>query len=164
MKPAAGRLLLTAVLFAGWLCYLGYLVWTRPRVPTTGGELSGLHGQPLVLSRPQFLVSSLDVVARVDEDGKGVKVVEVLYPADKPPVHQGEVISVEDFAGPHTPPEWSGPGEYLLPLLRLNPNDKKHYRVTPIPSSPGYARAEPRIYPATPEALAQYRKIPKPVP
>jgi hypothetical protein len=69
---------------------------------------------------------------------------------------------VEGFRSQQPPPGWSGPGEYLLALLSLNPNDKTHYRVTPIPPSPGYSRGEPRIYPATPEALAQYREMPKP--
>jgi hypothetical protein len=151
MKPAAGRLLLVIVLFGGWLAYLGYLVYTRPHTP---------GGQPLVLSRPQFLVSTLDVVARVEDHDK-VTVVEVLYPAHQAPVQKGDVISVEDFGRQPPPSGWLGSGEYLLPLLPLGSN-QKHYRVAPIPSSPGYAQAEPRIYPGTKQALAQYREMPKP--
>ncbi len=162
MKPAAGRLLLTALLFIGWLCYLGYLVSTRPRTPA---------GQPLVLSRPQILVSTLDILARVQDPKEPVKILEVLYPPADPPVHEGQEITVDDLDrcrapereyGQATSPDWSGPGAYLLPLQYWITGGKTHYRVTPIPPSPGYSRAVPRIYPATPEALAQYRKIAKP--
>jgi hypothetical protein len=151
MKPAAGRLLLMIVLFGGWLAYLGYLVYTRPQ--TVGGK-------PLVLSRPQFLVSTLDVIGRVEDHDK-VTVVEVLYPAQGAPVKKGDVLSVEDFGSQPPPSGYSGPGEYLLPLLPLGP-DKKRFRVTPIPPSPGYARGEARIYPVTAQTLAQYREMPKP--
>jgi hypothetical protein len=166
MKPAAGRLLLTAVLFLGWLCYLGYLVYSRPRTP---------DGQPLVLSRPQLLVSTLDVVARVEKPDKSVKIVKVLYPPKDPPVHEGDTITVDDLdrcrapereSGQPPPPlDWSGPGEYLLPLQYWPADGKTRYRVTPIPPSPGYPRsAVPRIYAATPQALAQYREVRKPAP
>jgi hypothetical protein len=57
MRPAVGRLLIALVLFVGWLGYLGYLVLTRPLTTDS---------QPLVLSRPQALVSELDVVAHLD--------------------------------------------------------------------------------------------------
>ena len=51
MRPAVVRLLVAALLFAGWLGYLIYLVATTPRTPA---------GAPLVLSRPQILVSDFD--------------------------------------------------------------------------------------------------------
>jgi hypothetical protein len=43
----------------------------------------------------------------------------------------------------------------------------KTWEVEPIPPSPGFfdrdlAAPPPRIYPATPQALAQYRQIKKP--
>ena len=49
MKFAAVRLAVAAVLFVGWIGYLGFLVRTTRH--------------PIVLSRPQFLVSQKDVIA-----------------------------------------------------------------------------------------------------
>jgi hypothetical protein len=163
MKPAVGRLLLLVVLFGGWLAYLGYLVYTRPH--TAGG-------QPLVLSRPQFLVSTLDVIAFVDDPAKCVRIVKVLYPHEAPPVQPGDCITVADVDycrpparpdQPPPPPDWTGPGEYLLPLQHWTTEGKvHHYRVAPTPPSPGYSLQVPRIYPATEQTLAQYREMPKP--
>lgn len=170
MRPAAGRLVVTALLFVGWLAYLGYLVWTRPQTA---------DGRPLVLSRPQLLISDLDVIARIDDPTKGVKVVRVLYPAKGAKVQPGEEIFVDNIrlcrALPYEglpPPsaDYTGPGEYLLPLQRKG-DDK--YEVAPTPRSPGYPPTSPkeaptrepglpRIYPATEQALAQYREVPKP--
>jgi hypothetical protein len=173
MRPAAWRLVLMSVLFAGWMLYLGYLVYSRPLA----------QGRPLVLSRPQVLVSELDVVAEVDstDPAKPVRIEEVLYPVGEKSVAVGGEIHVEnltecrsplreDEANP--PPDWTGPGKYLLPLVPLHrpaEDGKPCYRVAPTPRSPGYPRpphdttpGPPRIYPATAQALAQYRDIRKP--
>src|SRR5215469_14337409 len=179
MKLAVGRLLVTIALFAGWLGYLGYLVLCRPHAPA--GLRGAFEGQPLTLSRPQFLVSAVDVVARVDdEDGENVTVEEVLHPKEKAPVKAGDKIKVTNILRcrplpdpttpeQETPPnDWTGPGTYILPLQR---KDKDTFEVVPTPPSPGYPRephgragaaGPPRIYPATPEMLAEYRQIAKP--
>jgi hypothetical protein len=166
MKLAAWRFFVVAALFVCWLGYLGYLVATRPQY----------DGRPVVLSRPQILVSEVDVVARVDADDptKPVKIEQVLYQAGEQTLHAGDEIFVDNLSqcrplrregSPAPPPDWQGPGAYLLPL---NPSDNKHYRVTPTPPSPGYPPGHdmtpgpPRIYPATPQVLAQYRAIGKP--
>ena len=91
MKPAVGRVVLTAALFVAWLSYLGYLVVCRPHTP------DGLRGA---------------------------------------------------FEG------------------------RRHYEVVPTPPSPGYPPrtpplhnsnvGPPRIYPATPQMLAEYWEIAKP--
>jgi hypothetical protein len=163
MRPAAGRLLLIAALFVGWLGYLGYLVWTRPRTP---------DGQPLVLSRPQLLVSNVDVVAAVDDPAQPVVIKQVLSPPGDKDLHPGDRIEVPNIkdcrplppGGPNAPapPDWTGPGDYLLPLERYTEDSTARYRVAPTPPSPGYPHRRPRIYPATPEALAQYREVRKP--
>jgi len=167
--PQVGRLIVTAVLFVGWLGYLGYLVYSRPHTP---------DGRPLALSRPQFLVSMLDVVARVNDDkGEDVVVDEVLYPEEKPPVKAGDKIRVEniDKCRPlpnplekgEPPLDWTGPGSYLLALQVSERNGARHFEVVPTPPSPGYppshglSAGPPRIYPATPQMLAEYRSIPK---
>lgn len=166
MKPTVGRLVLCAGVFVLWLGYLGYLVATRPVTS---------ENWPLVLSRPQIQASSLDVVADLPELAKGeveVTVIEVLFPAESE-VKPGDKIRVTNLAecrplprhaGSVPPWDWSGSGRYLLPLRRAAavPNQPERYEVMPIPSSPGFSlQGVVRIYPATAEALAQYKGIEK---
>jgi hypothetical protein len=186
MRPILGRLLLTIALFVGWLVYLGFLVLCRPHTPD--GLRGAFVGQSLTVSRPQVLVSMLDVVARVDDEkGESVVVEEVLYPKDNPPVKVGDKINVHNINKcqplpdpmeiTKTPPlDWTGPGSYLLPLQIEEKNGERHFKVVPTPLSPGYPPrlqtppadypkpgdpGPPRIYPATSEMLAEYRTIPK---
>ncbi len=168
MRPAVVRLLVAALLFAGWLGYLIYLVATTPRTPA---------GAPLVLSRPQILVSDFDVVGQVEGVDKPVKVVTVLYP-DAEKGLEGQEITVKNLEqckplprpeqkAAEVPADYSGPGLYLLPLRKAG--DGPDYAVTPTPASPGYPPhggrvGPPRIYPLLSErlkeqALAQYRQI-----
>lgn len=180
MKFAAQRLILTAALFLSWLGYLTYLVMCRPHTP--GGLLGAFEGRPLTLSRPQFLVSTLDVVANVSgEKGDRVIIEEVLFPKSNPPVKPGEEIHVEniDLCRPlsdplaketNPPPDYSGPGRYLLPLQPLDANEARRFEVVPTPPSPGFPNptfpgvnpGPPRLYPATEEMLAEYHTIAKP--
>jgi hypothetical protein len=145
MKPVVTRFVLTVVLFLAWLGFLTYQVWTRPLTPT---------GQPLVLSRPQILTSEVDVVADLPEKpGKTLTVKEVLYGKG---IEPGQEITVRNL--PECQP--LVPGEYLLPLNRAGNDD---FVIAPVPPSPGYrADGLPRIYPASPEARAQYHTIAKP--
>jgi hypothetical protein len=163
--PAAIRLAAVALAFAGWLGYLAYLVVTMPK---TGA------GEPLILSRSQFLVSELDVIAQVDGTGSETEVTikDVLSPKTDPPVHVGQKVHVTNLSlcrrlpregekAEETPRDWTGPGSYLLPLQKM---DENTYRVAPTPPSPGYPPTRdkagpPRIYPATDAARAQYRRI-----
>ncbi|HTU93110.1 MAG TPA: hypothetical protein VMF69_23720 [Gemmataceae bacterium] len=177
MKRAVERLILATALFLGWLSYLGYLVICRPHTPS--GLLGAFEGRTLTLSRPQFLVSRLDVVAEISGD-KGEKVVvkEVLFPLSNSPVKAGEEIHVENIdrcqslsdplaKNATPPPDYSGPGLYLLPLQALGDNDPQRFQVVPTPPSPGFppsagtSAGPPRLYPATPEMLAEYREIAK---
>ena len=166
MKPAAWRLVVTAVLFLGWLGYLAYLVrWTA---------------NPIVLSRPQLLVSDFDVIAEVNSTKDPVKVLSVLYPPSEKG-QEGKEITVTNLEQCKPPPradqkaadvplDFSGPGRYLLPLQRVSPDDQTRFQVVPIPPSPGFAAeprgpGPPRIYPANPtndEVIRQYRIIQKP--
>jgi hypothetical protein len=178
MKLAAGRLIITVVLFLGWLGYLTYLVICRPHTPD--GLLGAFEGRPLTLSRPQFLVSTLDVVAEVS-GVKGEKVIikDVLYPKSNPPVRPGEEIYVENIdrcrplSDPlakevNPPPDYAGPGLYLLALQAPDLNEPRRFEVVPTPPSPGFPTPQgvnvgpPRIYPATEAMLAEYREIAKP--
>jgi hypothetical protein len=170
MRPTALRLLIAAVLFVSWIGYLAYQVATRPIRATPEGP------RPLVLSRPQFLLSPLHVLAVVpsNEDPVEVEVKEVLFQKDGT-VKVGDtlkVINISKARPPHvpqkdpTPPDdWTRPGTYLLPL---QPIGRGEYEVVTIPDSthsPGRhfdLTNPPRIYPNTPAALAQYHQLPKP--
>jgi hypothetical protein len=178
MKPAVARLLVTAALFVAWLLYLGYLVVCRPHTPS--GLRGAFEGRPLTLSRPQFLVSAVGVIAQVnDEKGEDVTIKEVLYPREKAPVQAGDKIKVTNLdkcralrdpmeKDREVPLDYTGPGEYLLPLQVDPRKDDKTFEVVPTPPSPGYPPGHgvgvgpPRLYPATPEMLAEYRQIAKP--
>jgi hypothetical protein len=177
VRPGVGRLLLTALLFVGWLGYLGYLVATRPLTVDDFRQRFWDGGQPLVLSRPQLLVSDLDVIAHVDDPTKPVVVREVLYPAGEQKVLPGNSITVANLgdcrpppreAGQPAPADWTGPGDYLLPLLRWTEGGETRYKVAPTPPSPGYPPQRglepgpPRIYPDKPQTRAQYSQIHKP--
>jgi hypothetical protein len=178
MKPQAQRLFLTAILFAGWLGYLAHLVMCRPHTPD--GLRGAFEGRPVTLSRPQFLVSTLDVVAEVSGD-KGEKVVvkEVLFPKNNSPVEAEQTIHVANIDQCHPvgdpvardvtpPPDYNGPGKYLLPLQPADKEDGHHYQVVPTPPSPGFPSPSgvsvgpPRIYPYTQEIRAEYQEIGKP--
>lgn len=170
MKPVHLRLLLTVLLFGGWLSYLGYQVFTRPQ---------RANRQPLVLSRPQLLLSTVDVIADVSDPGNKVRVMEVLSPQEDAPVKAGDEIVVDNIKrcfptllpGPNgeepppPPPDYTGPGQYLLPLVPDKQAGKDRYKVAPTPPSPGYPRGHglqtgpPRIYPATAETRAEYEQV-----
>jgi hypothetical protein len=223
MRPIVLRFVAMAVLFAGWIGYLAYQVYTLPPK-----EVNGL---PTILSRPQFLVSELDVVgvfgasnrelwaqdfmlfetdvaehaepvgvaglvgfaasplgdaplaagAKVAQRRttiRGVTVTQVLYRnpqvkarlfPDNKPLSPGHILGVH-FASPGDfnfgrplatlPAKPSALGPVLLALT--HDPDWLTWDVTPLPPSPGFAESPPRIYPATPETLAEYRQITKP--
>jgi hypothetical protein len=148
MRPAVIRLLLAALLFFGWIGYLSYLAATA--------------GHVIVLSRPQFLISNLDVIAAVERpEGEAeprVKILEVHWPRDAEARNlEGTTIPVADLA---ECVGYAGPGTYILPLTK---DTKGTYHVTPTPPSPGYERVGPRtIYPLTPETRHQLEQMPKP--
>jgi hypothetical protein len=147
MNLARLRLTLAALLFTAWICWLAYLVIS------TGGK------QPIVLSRPQVLVSELDVIAWVDhieDDGTDVEVREVHWPKDQKD-KEGKKLRVSSLA--HCRNDWQGPGLYILPLM-LNPNQT--YQVAPVPPSPGYSQVgQTRIYPYNEETRKQLDAIDK---
>src|SRR5947208_6269522 len=105
---AVVRLVVASVLFAGWIGWLVYLAMTQ--------------SQPIVLSRPQLLVSDLDVIARVDDPGKKVVVEEVYaWHGKKPSITEGDSIDVgnldrcrrlphDNEADADVPLDWKGPG------------------------------------------------------
>ena len=151
MKAAAWRLVATAVLFAGWIGYLAYLV--------------AATRNPIILSRPQFLVSGLDVVATRKGDD-AFRVDEVLYPAAKDEEWRGKTITVRNLqasqvysarTGDEPVPVDEG-RQYLLPL---DAEEGMNVRVVPTPPSPGYKTGRPRIYLFDGAVLKEYKTIPK---
>jgi hypothetical protein len=158
MQAARLRLIASALLFAGWIGWLAYLAATTTK--------------PIVLSRPQFLFSTLDVVAQVDAKGgqpvEKVTVLEVHWPphADAFKGQSIIVANLKDCARKES--GWTGPGEYILPLEKVDQKDD-HFEVVKIPESPGFPERSPkgspnryRIYRRTPETMRQLESIQKP--
>jgi hypothetical protein len=155
------RLLLVAGLLVGWLGYLAYLVWELPETEAR---------QALILSRPQLLVSEVDVVAQVSDPGEEVVIERVLYQQDGLDLKPGDRLAITNLKACRSswPPstrerdDWVGEGLYLLPLRRQG----SAYEVVRVPASPGYTPETSgisplRIYPATPRTLAQYQHLEK---
>jgi hypothetical protein len=150
MKPA-WRLVAAAVLFVGWIGYLGYLV--------------AATRNPIVLSRPQLLVSGLDVIATRKGDDTFL-VDQVLYPAANDDEWRGKMITVRNLkasrvysarTGDEPVPSDEG-RQYLLPI---DVEQGANVRVVPTPPSPGYKTGPPRIYAFDTAVLNEYRTIPK---
>jgi hypothetical protein len=152
-------LILAASLFLAWMGWLAYLART-----TTN---------PIVLSRPQFQVSNLDVIAEVGQKDDGpdseVKVLEVAWASDnQDDALKSQTIHVSNLSEMGKDQGWQGPGRYILPLQKMGFGKPAQYKVAPIPGSPGFPRPKkegqnrqdsPRIYPATPDAEDQLRVI-----
>jgi hypothetical protein len=154
MKPAAWRLLLAACLFLVWISWLAYLAFTagtRPEMP--------VPKRPIVLSRPQFLISNFDVIAQVEEvEGEPgstlVTILEVLWPPAEES-RKNTIIAVQDLS---SCPGWAGPDLYILPLVT---KDYKTCTVARLPRSPGIEFHGPRIYRANDQTREQLKQIQK---
>jgi hypothetical protein len=182
-RPLIWPAVVTGTLFFGWLGYLLFLVLTLPSAP---------GGGPVVLSRPQFLVSDLDVIAEVLSLKGPVNIKEVVNPpSERHGSLKGKSIVVTNLAkcGP-SGRDYTGPGEYILALrptgliygatlvgllgvpgdggwlaLAVPPLDVAtavSYEVVPTPPSPGFRLGPPRLYRAIKENVAQLRQIKKP--
>jgi hypothetical protein len=119
---------------------------------------------PVILSRPQLLVAPIIVIAEVkagqnDRPDGEVKVVAVQRPAGDPNHLMERTLIVTDLHRVNADHGWHGPGEYILPLSPHNSD----FRVTPLPSSPGFdakGRDYPlQIYPANAQTQRQLEEI-----
>jgi hypothetical protein len=157
MKRSPLRLLVAAVLFVGWMSWLVYLA-------ATGTD-------DVVLSRPQFLVANVHLVATVqDERGAPaarVTVKKVYWATGVKDKLDGQ-ITVENLPECLAGQGWTGPGEYILPLLTNTSPSGVTFQVAPTPRTPGYPYGRnqpanrpgpPRIYPVTPSRLRQLEQI-----
>jgi hypothetical protein len=161
------------VLFAVWIGRLAYLA---------------LH-KPVILVRTEFLVADVVVLARVDSLDGPVTVQGVCWPQDPKeledkglPWQPGDRpdITVTNLERCHG--DWTGPGEYILPLFRAdkafevaNPTGYSQAQVEqrrregqpPHSVSPGYYPGPPgeqnippaHIYRANRETEAQVEQI-----
>jgi hypothetical protein len=144
-------LILAAGLFLAWIGWLAYLAITATR--------------PIVLSRPQFLVSDLDVIAQVEETKTGVNheatVKEVYWPLQGRPVSSGDKIVLTNLEGCTG---WQGPGRYILALHHGTEGNEvvapgKSPGFPPASPELGQTVARPRIYPVTSETIRQLEAI-----
>src|SRR5262245_14160505 len=91
------RLMVAAAAFVSWIGYLAYLAATTTR--------------PIVLSRAQFLVSEVNVIADIkDKEGKPdpeVEICEVLWP---PSQRLGPTLTITNLPQCEG---WIGPGRYI---------------------------------------------------
>ena len=148
LSPAA-RLALAAVLFVAWLGWLGYLVVTA--------------AHPIVLSRPQFLMSDLDVIARLNGDAEHpeslVRVDSTFWSRSPTLKVDGQEIRIDNLSHVDKDHGWQGPGLYILPLV----NKGSDYLVASLPRSPGFEPvlrdATPRIYLRNVQTLNQLEAI-----
>jgi hypothetical protein len=147
MTFAKVRLLAAGILFFAWIAVLGYMAFTT--------------GKPVVISRPQILVSSLIVVAQVNSFDGPVKVVDAPGDPQEADKLTGNEIVVTNLAAAEVRGAERVPGLYILPLQRTGDT----YQVAPTPPSPGFhsgPAGSPRIYPANSQTLAQLATIPRP--
>jgi hypothetical protein len=143
-------LIVSSVLLTAWIGYLGYLAVT--------------HHHPVVLSRPQFLASELDVVAKVTEETNADGLAEVESVSHYRTESQKELKDKQIVVKGLTHSEgWKGPGRYILPLVPIDSSDKdtQDYFVAGIPRSPGAPSLPARIYPVTAETIEQLESISK---
>jgi hypothetical protein len=145
MSPKA-RLALAAGLFIAWIGWLVYVVLQSR--------------DPVILSRPQFLVADLYVTALLTADGDApsetVTIADVLWAAGREKPDEAKQIKVAKLSKCALKQGWQGEGVYLLPLSETK---QSHiYNLTSIPPSPGYGAKEPenlRIYLDTEDARRQ---------
>jgi hypothetical protein len=147
MKVSHVRLAVAAALFLGWIGWLVYLVVES-------------HGA-VILSRPQFLVADLWVIAEVDaEENRPRQTIEVREDVWSAAGKElaGQAINVIDLPDIGADKGWDGPGTYILPLTAHA--GKRPYHITPVPPSPGFIeQGDRRIYAATSEARAQLKAL-----
>ena len=147
MTLARLRLVLAALLFVGWLSWLGYAVSWRASVP--------------IVSRGQLAGATHLVVVDVSADTQGLPapmatVTQVLHGTG---IAKGATIEVLNLPSAQPPiGGFAGSGQYLLPLV----GEGKLFRVAGLPRSPGYDASMPTrpvIYPWSDDVRAQLKQL-----
>lgn len=138
MNHPKARLAISALLFLGWLGFLLYLV---------------VDSRTVILSRPQFLVAQVIVVADLGAGPGPAVVEEVLWPADRANERLvNQPIRIAGIAGLADKQGYGGPGKYLLPLMKTMTGS---YQIAPLPGP----APEARIYAWTPRLREQVDEI-----
>ena len=134
------RLAAAALLFVGWLGYLGYAAVSKSRAP--------------IVSRAQAAGAQVAVVATMggDDAPKSATVTEPLS-ANAPGVGTAlDVVNFDNVTG------WAGAGEYLLLLEKQG----ERFRVVGQQRSPGYdigGSGKSHIYRWSDDVRAQVKKL-----
>lgn len=147
------RLVLVGSLFLAWIGYLCYLV--------------AITRNPVILSRPQFLVADAYVVAKLESGSQfehpadQIEVVKVLWHNEKKldvAKLENSKIVVEELSKFSAANGWIGPGNYILPLTKTASGS---FMVTKIPPSPGFTpeHKDVPIYPDTTSVREQLRML-----
>jgi hypothetical protein len=150
-------LLYTSALFVIWIGCLGYLAVTHAHWKEDLTER--------VLSRPQFLISQLDIIAKLDSPNDSeITVGKVVHNRTGKDIDPGQQLNIKNLSECEG---WKVPGEYILPLVKADAEGKT-YRVAEVPRSPGSKTLPPgiyelRIYKLTPETSAQLNQVDKSV-
>jgi len=114
------RLVVSAALFASWIAFLGYLVFTSSKV---------------ILSRPQFMIAQMYVVAEVREGNAEVVIDQVLWSARKVDAKLDKNLTLPEITACGKKQGNQGPGKYLLPLQRTSTGD---FEIAPVPRALGF--------------------------
>jgi len=146
MKWARIRLAVATLLFVAWLGWLGHLAFSNA-------------ANTVKLSAAQLFIANLHVVAlvdRTDNQPPKVTIEEVYFPRTE----TAEKLAHSTISVPELPScdGWKAPGRYILPLVT---NWKGSYEVAPLPRTPGFEGARPRIYVENPDTLKQLIEIEK---
>ena len=145
MKRSPIALIVTSLLFALWIVWLGTEALR--------------HSKPVVVSRAQLLTAQYDVVADVsagteNRPDPSVRVQAVLAGGEGGPA-PSQTINVRNLGDTQG---FAGNGTYVLPLVKRGTD----YWVADLPYDPGFPRGRsilPRIYPWTQEVQKQFQAI-----
>jgi len=144
MSRAKFPLIFSACLFAAWLGFLLFLV---------------IESRTVVLSKPQFLIAQLYVVAEVKDDrGKPSPdvAIRVLWAQDKADETLKE-MTIADLPECGKKQGYHGPGSYLIPVLKLR---NRSFAVAAVPQLDAKIPADDRrIYPWTPDVQKQVEEL-----
>ncbi|MSQ95718.1 MAG: hypothetical protein EXR98_14325 [Gemmataceae bacterium] len=139
------RLAVAACLFVAWLGFLLFLV---------------IDARKIVLSKPQFLIAQMIVVAEVRDQGgivdPEVAIEQVLWSSD-PALKSMNALKLPDLSALAEPNGYQGTRKYLLPLIQ----SPAGWAITPIPRLGAYPAPQVpvRIYAWTPDTEAQVREL-----
>ena len=137
------RVIVSGGLFVAWLGFLVFLI---------------LDSNTIILSRPQFLIAQLYVVADIKNDhgrpDPDLRVEEVVWAAN-PQDRELKAITLPELAEAKKQHGYAGPGRYLLPLQK---KANGTFVMAPMPRT-ALAAADFKIYPWTAGTKRQLQEL-----